>query len=210
MVDKHADKLTQRIEARRAAAASKQGGAAPGELEPSTPVEVIKPVAQPKAAAGEGFAAAATAARAAIEAGENPLVSARRLAQVLADHKVKRKDLAEGLGKSEGWLSKRLGLLNATRDIQHLIEAGQLSESEYYDNRANVAAGVRGKGEGAQYKRMPTVTIPIEAARALADVLQHLAKVHELAPVRVDKNTTKKDLVNILTLRSSEIRGVIS
>lgn len=150
------------------------------------------------------------AAQAAIEAGENPLVSARRLAQVLAEHKVKRKDLAEGLGKSEGWLSKRLGLLNATRDIQHLIEAGQLSESEYYDNRANVAAGVRGKGEGVQYKRMPTVTIPIEAARALADVLQHLAKAHGLAPVRIDKNTTKKDLVNILTLRASEIRGVIS
>ena len=206
MADKQADKLAQRIEARRALAASQQGGVSPKEAERAAPGAAEKPAETPAANVALDVLAAA---RLALEQGENPVVSARRLAQVLADHKMKRKDLAEGLGKSEAWLSKRLGLLNATRDILHLIEAGELSESEYYDNRANVAAGVRGKGEGVQYKRMPTVTIPIEAARALADVLQHLAKVHELAPVRIDKNTTKKDLTNILTLRAGEIRRVI-
>lgn len=206
MADKQADKLLQRIEARRALAANQQGGVSPREAKPTAPAEEAKPA---QALAPDGVLEAVSAARTALDAGENPVASARRLAQLLADHKLKRKDLAEGLGKSEAWLSKRLGLLNATRDILHLIEAGELSESEYYDNRANVAAGVRGKGEGVQYKRMPTVTIPIEAARALADVLQHLAKLHELAPVRIDKNTTKKDLTNILTLRAGEIRRVI-
>lgn len=210
MADKPTDKLVQRIEARRAEAAKQQGAAGQGAQALPKPVHATPEAPAQSSEGVAGSLAPIVAARAAIDAGENPMVSAHHLAALLSAHKLKRKDLAEKLGKSEAWLSKRLGLLNATRDIQHLIEAGELSESEYYDNRANVAAGLRGKGGGVQYKRVPTITLNIEAARALADVLQHLAKVHELAPIRIDAHTTKKDLTNILTLRAGEIRGVLS
>jgi hypothetical protein len=91
--------------------------------------------------------------------------------------------------------------------MQRLIEAGQLSESEYYDNRQNVKAGMRGRGESLQYQRMPTVTINIEAAHAIASILKNLAEQQGAAPIRFDANTSKKDLTSILNLRAGELRG---
>jgi hypothetical protein len=120
---------------------------------------------------------------------------------------MQRRDLINQISKSEGWLSKRLGLLNAPKDIQRLIEAGQLAESEYHDNRQNVKAGMRGRGESLQYQRMPTVTINIEAARALTEILKDLAEQQGAAPIRFDANTSKKDLTSILNLRAGELRG---
>ena len=83
-----------------------------------------------------------------------------------------------------------------------------MSESEYYDNRPNVKAGMRGQGASLQYQRMPTITITIEAARVLGAILKDLAAQHGAAPVRLDAATSKKDLTRILNLRAGEIRGM--
>lgn len=54
---------------------------------------------------------------------------------------------------------------------------------------------------------MPTVTIGIEAARALALILQDLARQQGVAPILLDVNAThKKELTRILDLRAEEIR----
>lgn len=143
----------------------------------------------------------------AIAAGDNPLKIARMLTAILAGE-VKRKELIVHLGKSDAWLSKRLGLMNAPRDIQRLIEAGALTESEYYDNRQNIKAGIHGSGDTLRYKRMPTVTISIEAAKAVASILQDLATQLGAAPIRFDEKSNKKDITGILNQRAGEIRGI--
>ena len=210
MAEEIPDKLAQRIEARRKAARLET------EAVPALPVEAATDatVAQDKeqflsetaSKPNETIPEIAEAINA-IASGANPLVVARLLSAVLATG-MKRRELIDKIRKSEGWLSKRLGLLNAPKDMQRLIEAGQLSESEYYDNRQNVKAGMRGRGESLQYQRMPTVTINIEAARALAAILKDLAAQHEAAPIRLDADTSKKDLTSILNMRAGEIRGM--
>ena len=144
----------------------------------------------------------------AIAAGDKPLKIARMLTAILACG-VKRKELTVRLGKSDAWLSKRLGLLNAPKDIQRLIEAGELTESDYYDNRQNVNAGILGRGDSLRYKRMPTVTISIEAAKAVASILQDLATQLGAAPIRFDEKSNKKDITGILNQRAGEIRGIL-
>ena len=210
MAEEIPDKLVQRIEARRKAARLET------EAVPALPVEAATDatVAQDKeqfltetaSKPNETIPEIAEAINA-IASGANPLVVARLLSAVLATG-MKRRELIDKIRKSEGWLSKRLGLLNASKDIQHLIEAGRLSESEYHDNRQNVKAGIRGRGESLLYKRMPTVTISIEAARALASILKDLATQQGAAPIRLDADTSKKDLTSILNMRAGEIRGM--
>jgi hypothetical protein len=209
MAEEIQDKLAQRIEARRKAARLQT------EAVPAVPVEAATDatVAQDKEqfpteteSKSKETTPEISEAINAIASGANPLVVARLLSAVLATG-MKRRELIDKIGKSEGWLSKRQGLLNAPKDIQRLIEAGQLSESEYYDNRQNVKAGMRGRGESLQYQRMPTVTINIEAAHAIASILKDLAEQQGAAPIRFDVNTSKKDLTSILNLRAGELRG---
>jgi hypothetical protein len=209
MAEEIQDKLAQRIEARRKAARleTEAGPAAP--VVAATDATVAQDQEQfPSETASKPNETTPEIAKAinAIVSGANPLVVARLLSAVLATG-MKRRELIDKIGKSEGWLSKRLGLLNAPKDMQRLIEAGQLSESEYYDNRQNVKAGMRGRGESLQYQRMPTVTINIEAAHAIASILKNLAEQQGAAPIRFDANTSKKDLTSILNLRAGELRG---
>jgi Xaa-Pro aminopeptidase len=149
---------------------------------------------------------------AAILAGENPMKIARQLSDVLAAG-MQSKELLAKLDKSPAWLSKRIRLLKAPKDIQRLIEAGELSEAEYYNNRENIKAGVHGRGETIKYQRMPNVTIGMDTAIALAEILKILAEQKSAATIRIEKDkngkyiTSKKDLTNILSMRASDILG---
>ena len=163
---------------------------------------------EPKPEPNKEFDPVITEAINAIAAGDNPIKIARMLTAILAGE-VKRKELTVRLCKSDAWLSKRLGLLNAPKDIQRLIEEGELTESEYYDNRQNVKAGIHGRGESLRYQRMPTVTISIEAAKAVASILQDLATQLGAAPIRFDEKSNKKDITGILNQRAGEIRGIL-
>jgi hypothetical protein len=154
------------------------------------------------------FAPQVVALKIALASDSNPLAVAEMLAAILAAG-VKRKDLLPEIGKSAGWLSKRLGLLEAPKDIRRLIESGALSESEYYDNRQNVKAGIVGRGETVRYNRVPTVSVSIDAAKSLAAILKIIAEKNGAAPIRLDANPSKKDLTNILNLRAGEIKGLL-
>lgn len=198
------DKLAERIRLRREA----NERARRGEQAVLTVVPQPAPAHQEsKPEPNKDFEPAISEAINAIAAGDNPLKIARMLTAILAGE-VKRKEVIVHLGKSDAWLSKRLGLLNAPKDIQRLIEAGELTESEYYDNRQNISAGIHGRGDALRYKRMPTVTISIEAAKAVASILQDLATQLGAAPIRFDEKSNKKDITGILNQRAGEIRGI--
>ena len=210
MAEQITDKLVQRIEARRKAARLETEAVPAVPVVAATDATVAQDKEQfPSETASKHNETIPEIAEAinAIASGANSLLIARLLSAILAGG-MKRRELTDKIGKSEGWLSKRLGLLNAPKDMQRLIEAGQLSESEYHDNRQNIKAGVRGRGESLQYKRMPTITINIEAARALASILKDLAAQQGAAPIRLDADTGKKDLTSILNMRAGEIRGM--
>lgn len=205
MAEEIKDKLAERIRLRREEDERAQRGEQAGLPVVSQPI-LAHQESKPKH--NEKFDPAITEAINAIAAGDNPIKIARMLTAILAAE-VTRKELNVRLGKSDAWLSKRLGLLNAPKDIQRLIEEGELTESEYYDNRQNVKAGIHGRGESLRYQRMPTVTISIEAAKALASILQDLAAQLGAAPIRFDEKSNKKELTGILNQRAGEIRGVL-
>lgn len=137
----------------------------------------------------------------AIASGENPITVARLLAAL----KLNNKELAAALGKSKAWVSKRLGLLDAPVAVQRLIESGELSESEYYNNRKNVQSGIKHTDGGLKYQRVPTAEISLEAARSLAMILSELAEVSGAAPIKLEVDTSKKKIVNVLNDRAHEI-----
>ena len=207
MAEEIRDRLAERIAARRAELAqTRQPLQGVHEANPATSETRVNPTPQPPL--NPTLVTKIREAREAIAAGENPIKIAMMLSAILAGG-VKRKEVIERIAKSDAWLSKRLGLLKATKDIQRLIEDGELSEREYYNNRPNINQGIKGRGAALRYQRMPTITIGIEAARAIASILQELATQQGAAPIHLDANTNKKDLTGILNLRASEIRGML-
>lgn len=145
----------------------------------------------------------------AIEQNKNPMQIAKMLAVIL-DAGLNSKQLADELRMSKAWVSKRLGLLKAPEELQQQIESGLLSEHEYYNHRARVEAeSSRKKRQTLQYARMPTVTVSIEAAHALAGILKKLTVSHNLNPIALDQKTGKKELVSILNLRPFDILKAI-
>jgi hypothetical protein len=139
----------------------------------------------------------------AIAAGVNPMKVARLLSGIVSLG-MAQKDLAAALDVNKSWLSKRLGLLVAPIKVQQLIESGGLSESEYHNNK-NVALQIKGRAGMLEYRRMPTVTINIEAARSLVAILQKLADRHGATPINVKPASSKKDITSILTYRAGDI-----
>jgi hypothetical protein len=218
MSDPIKDRLAQRIAARRAQEAARTDAAAtPAAPAPSTPAASPLPTASPVAGAAPaprfGFTdsqiAAIAAAKAAIASGENAMLLARRLAPLVADG-ITRSVLADALVKSKPWVSKVLSLLTASPDIQRMIESGQLAPNEYYDNRLIVETSVKGRSDPSRTQRMSRVSIYSSAARDIAMLLQHLAKQHGAAPIRVDSAMSLRDLTNILNLRGSEIWQLVN
>jgi hypothetical protein len=204
MAEEKRDHLGEAIAKRRAEHALREERAAAG-LPAETPVSIQ---AGQKNKPDPELEKALTDVIQAITAGDNPIKVAMMLSVILAGG-VKRKDVIERIAKSDAWLSKRLGLLKATKDIQRLIEAGELSEREYYNNRPNINQGIKGRGAALRYQRMPTITISIEAARALASILRINAEQHGDSSIKLAPNAGKKDITGLLDLRAGYVLGLI-
>jgi hypothetical protein len=148
--------------------------------------------------------AAVIEAKSAIAAGENAVQVAYRLSMIVKGG-VRQCDLVGALGKSKSWISKRIGLLRAPVAVRRLIEAGKLSECDYYDNRRNVLAGIKKAKEGFEYQRVQTVCINLEAARLLALMLRDLAERNRAAPIRVSVEVNRRQIESILNTRPLEL-----
>lgn len=143
-----------------------------------------------------------------------PLELAMELAALKQDYSLTNNDLADMLKLSKGWISKKLSLLEAPGEIRELIANGQLSETEFYNNKERVLAKVndvakRETPQGADV-RTPMVSIPMDAALELAALLQALAVQKAANPIELSGKPTKKELVAILTSRASEIRMLLA
>jgi hypothetical protein len=215
------DKLAERIRKRReeAAATEQTGKIPPVAVAPvfetlpeiSKPLEIVEnPTIRPASGKVNSEVQKLVAfAVEAIEQNKNPMQIAKMLSAIL-EAGLNSKELADEIRMSKAWVSKRLGLLKAPQELQQQIEAGLLSEHEYYNHRSRVEAeSSRKKKQTLQYARMPTVTISIEAAHALAGILKKLTITHNLMPITLDHKTGKKELVSILNLRPLDILKAI-
>lgn len=196
------DKLAQRIAQRRASAEQPETQRI---VVPAVATESTIAETQPSAQNIERMVAKA---KEAISAGQNPLAVARLLSEIMGAG-MKNKDLAAAIGMNKSWLSKRLGLLSAPIKVQQLIESGGLSESEYHNNRKNVASQIKSRAGTLEYQRMPQVTISIEAAKSLASILQILAAQHGASPIKLQPDASKKDITSILNYRAGDVLGLI-
>jgi hypothetical protein len=212
MAEEVKDKLAERIAERRArAAAGYLQSAAAGIPQPylvsdgpETAVSTESSEKFPSEILFVSQLAVVIEAKSAITSGENAVHLARRLSLIVKGG-VSQRDLAAALGKSKSWVSKRIGLLHAPDAVQRLIETGQLSESDYYDNQKNVLSGIKDAVGGFKYQRAQTVRIKFEAARLLALMLRDLAERNRAAPVLVRDWGNKKQIESILNARSAEL-----
>lgn len=230
------DKLAQRIAQRRAAQAKADGAGLPEavapppaaatdsvpSLAPSAPIPTT-PAPSPSALGvlapapvkkfpTETFSPAQLAAlkdlRDAMHLGENPLALARRLA-LLANNRGMRSEVAAAIDKTPSWVTKKLLLLEAPKEVQKLIEDGKLAESAYHDDRLSTKASIRGKGANLRFEREPRGKVSKTAMRNIAQMFQDIAEAHGLAPVRIPDTMSLTDLEYILNTRASEIRAAL-
>jgi hypothetical protein len=89
--------------------------------------------------------------------------------------------------------------------VQRLIESGELSESEYYNNRKNIQSGIKNTDGVLKYQRVQTIEINLEAARSLAAILSNLAATSGATPIKLEPDTSKKQIASILNERAGEI-----
>lgn len=202
MAEEIKDKLAEAIAKRRAEVARRRAGQSAAGVSTETPLPAAL-ARQPD----PGIEQKLVNAREAIRAGQNPMAVARLLGE-LAGPGMKNKDLAAALEVNKSWLSKRLGLLRAPVKVQRLIEAGELPESDYHNNK-NVAAQIGSRAGTLEYRRMPTVTISIETARSMAAILRIIAAENGDASIVLLPNASKKDIATLLDLRAGYVLGLI-
>lgn len=139
-----------------------------------------------------------------------PLEMARELAAIKDEYKWRNREIAINLGISEGWVSKKLSLLEAPAEVRAKIESGELSETEYYNNKKTVTEKTKGPSESTNADvRTPMVSIPLSTATAVAELLAALAKKGGANPVELSDKPTKKELIAILNSRVKELRRLV-
>jgi len=138
----------------------------------------------------------------------NPIEEANALQLIKGLKELKtNKELAEEVGKSETRVSRLLKLLQLNAEEQSRVLSGELSARDVQNSKGVEA--VRGVAESPKQEgRVAKISISMTTATQLVEILQTLAKQHELTEITTgDKN--KKDLVAVLESRSGDILRVL-
>lgn len=138
---------------------------------------------------------------------DRPVMRARRIAQYVVEG-VEQREIADALGVGRPWVSKRIALTQAPPEVLQQIEFGRLTEHRYYNDRAGVEAELTGDVRDPKFQRALTMPITLDAARAVAEILAHLAASLGAIPIRLDSKATKKQLGEIINLRAAELRSL--
>lgn len=129
---------------------------------------------------------------------DRPILCGRRIKEY-EDRGVLQKDIADALGVKPAWVSKLVALTQAPPEILQQIESGQLSVFSYHNRRSELTGGD---------KRILTMPITIEAGRAVAEILEHIAALQGAIPVRLEAGATKKQLCEIINHRAADLRSL--
>jgi len=137
------------------------------------------------------------------------------LAEELADIKYAAgftvEQIASRIGKSKGFVSKYISLLNAPEDVKQAIKRGEIPATAWFNNKDQVAQQLKNIQPSSLppkvKNRNVTMSISMDVALDFARLLQTLSKQKGLADIDVDLSgsVTKKQLQAILTSRTSEV-----
>jgi len=117
---------------------------------------------------------------------------AEELYGILTDSNISRLELSKKIGKTQGWISKKLALFSAPDDIQHKIKKGELAATSYYNTTA---------------ERVKKITISRSQAVAVAKLFGDIAIKHGLV-IELSKKPTKTEILAAFS-RVKDIRGVV-
>lgn len=140
-----------------------------------------------------------------------PLELAAELAYLKAETGFTIEQIASRIGKSKGFVSKYINLLNAPDEVKQAIQSGDVSATAWFNNKEQVSQRLKDVQSGSLppkvKNRNATLPVSIDTAMDVARILQTLSKQKGLADIDVDlsSSVTKKQLQAILTSRTNEV-----
>jgi len=140
-----------------------------------------------------------------------PLELAAELADIKNTTGFTIEQIALRIGKSKGFVSKYINLLDAPAEIINAIKRGEVAATAWFNNKDHVLQQIKepliGSVPPKTKKRTSSIAVSVDAAKDMAKILQMLADKNGLANIDIDLSgaVTKKQLQAILTSRTTEI-----
>ncbi len=139
----------------------------------------------------------------------SPLEEAEALKRLKDAKNLNNKQLSELVKKSESRISRILKLLTLTDEEKEQVIAGEISAREVQRGKGTEAAKKPSVAKAdTQKPREAKLSISMETASVLAELLKHLAVENDLAEIDLGKNT-KKDLIAVLESRAADILSAV-
>ena len=143
-----------------------------------------------------------------------PLELAYELADLKEQTGLTIEVIGKRIGKSKGFVSKFISLINAPDDVKQAIHDGHVTATAWFNNKELVTSQLTEpvKNKPPQVKiRTATLSITLDAAKDIARILQQLANEKGLAEIDVELSgkVTKKQLQAILITRANEIASAL-
>jgi len=139
---------------------------------------------------------------------DRPVDRARKLAHYFASG-ISQGEIASALGVGQPWVSKRIALTQASKDVLQQIESGALSETGYYTKRGELGTGLNGGAQLSKRKRPGTVHITIDAGRAVVAIFEYIARKLNASPIPMDSLDDSRLLSLVIDMRASELRDAL-
>jgi ParB/RepB/Spo0J family partition protein len=140
-----------------------------------------------------------------------PLELAEELANIKYRSGLTNEQIGSRIGKSKGFVSKYISLLNVPEDVKQAINSGEVTATAWFNNKEQVTQQLNDGQSGSippkANKRNATLSISIDVAMDIARILQTLSRQKGLADIDVDLSgsVTKKQLQAILSSRTNEV-----
>jgi len=140
-----------------------------------------------------------------------PLELAEELANIKYGSGLTNEQIGSRIGKSKGFVSKYISLLNVPEDVKQAINSGEVTATAWFNNKEQVTQQLNDGQSGSippkANKRNATLSISIDVALDIARILQTLSRQKGLADIDVDLSgsVTKKQLQAILSSRTNEV-----
>ena len=140
-----------------------------------------------------------------------PLELAAELADIKNETGFTIEQIASRIGKSKGFVSKYINLLNAPEEVKQAINNCEVSASAWFNNKDQVTQQLKdGRSDSIPpktKKRNASLPVSMDIALDFARILQTLSKQKGLADIDVDLSgsVTKKQLQAILSSRTNEV-----
>jgi len=140
-----------------------------------------------------------------------PLELGEELADIKCQTGLTNEQIASRIGKSKGFVTKHIGLLNAPDEVKQAISRGELAATTWFNNKEQVLQQINSRQSASTppkvKSRHATLSISMDVALNCARLLQTLSKQKGLAAIDIDLSgsVTKKQLQAILMSRADEV-----